>query len=375
MQTYLVGGAIRDRLLGLPAPYERDWVVVNGTPDQLISKGYKKVGKSFPVFINPETGEEHALARRERKTSSGYHGFEFDAGPDISLEEDLSRRDLTINAIAEDENGNLIDPYRGQDDLKNRVLRHVSDAFREDPLRVLRIARFKAKLSQFDFIIADETINLVQKIVGSGELSSLVPERTWLETEKVFKADDFNEYFVTLINLNAFNEIYQDLTDLDSEFFSSHLILEAAKQEYTPEIRFASIFYSLMKSGEKDIKNRVESMQENMRFANSYKRLPLMLNNSLALIEEDISKFTADHQLRIIESIDAIRNPENLDQISKLIMLDHSSDYSKKIAILQKSLDDAKNIKINNLDESKLAGNEIAKRIRELRLKAIESNQ
>ena len=375
MQTYLVGGAIRDRLLGLPAPYERDWVVVNGTPDQLKSKGYKKVGKSFPVFINPETGEEHALARRERKTSSGYHGFEFDAGPDISLEEDLSRRDLTINAIAEDENGNLIDPYGGQDDLKNRVLRHVSEAFSEDPLRVLRIARFKAKLSQFDFIIADETINLVQKIVGSGELSSLVPERTWLETEKVFKADDFNEYFITLIHLNTFKQIYQDLTDLDSEFFSNHLILEAARQQYSPEIRFASIFYSLLKRGEKDIKNRVESMQENMRFANSYKRLPIMLNNSLALIEEDISKFTADHQLRIIESIDAIRNPENFDQIAKLIMLDHSSDYTQKIAVLQKSLDDAKNIKINNLDESKLAGNEIAKHIRELRLKAIESNQ
>ena len=375
MLTYLVGGAIRDRLLGLPAPYEKDWVVVNGTPDQLKSKGYKKVGKSFPVFIDPETGEEYALARRERKTSSGYHGFEFDAGPDISLEEDLSRRDLTINAIAEDEDGNLIDPYGGQDDLNNRVLRQVSEAFREDPLRVLRIARFKAKLSQFDFIIADETINLVQKIVGSGELSSLVPERTWLETEKVFKADDFNEYFITLINLNAFNEIYPDLKDLDSEFFSSHLILESAKQDYSPEIRFASIFYSLLKRGEKDIKNRIETMQENMRFANSYKRLPIMLNNSLALIEEDTSKFTADHQLRIIESIDAIRNPENLDQISQLIMLDHSSDFTQKLAVLQKSLDHAKNIKINNLDESKLAGNEIAKHIRELRLKAIESNQ
>ena len=375
MQTYLVGGAIRDRLLGLPAPYEKDWVVVNGTPDQLKSKGYKKVGKSFPVFIDPETGEEYALARRERKTSSGYHGFEFDAGPEISLEEDLSRRDLTINAIAEDEDGNLIDPYGGRDDLNNRVLRHVSEAFREDPLRVLRIARFKAKLSQFDFIIADETINLVQKIVGSGELSSLVPERTWLETEKVFKADNFNEYFITLINLNAFNQIYPDLKDLDSEFFSSHLILESAKQDYSPEIRFASIFYSLLKRGEKDIKNRIEAMQENMRFANSYKRLPIMLNNSLALIEEDTSKFTADHQLRIIESIDAIRNPENLDQISKLIMLDHSSDFTQKLAVLQKSLDHAKNIKINNLDESKLAGNEIAKHIRELRLKAIESNQ
>ena len=375
MQTYLVGGAIRDRLLGLPAPYEKDWVVVNGTPDQLKSKGYKKVGKSFPVFIDPETGEEYALARRERKTSSGYHGFEFDAGPDISLEEDLSRRDLTINAIAEDEDGNLIDPYGGRDDLNNRVLRHVSEAFREDPLRVLRIARFKAKLSQFDFIIADETINLVQNLVGNGELSSLVPERTWLETEKVFKADNFNEYFLTLINLNAFNQIYPDLKDLDSEFFSSHLILESAKQDYSPEIRFASIFYSLLKRGEKDIKNRIEAMQENMRFANSYKRLPIMLNNSLALIEDDTSKFTADHQLRIIESIDAIRNPENLDQISQLIMLDHSSDFTQKLAVLQKSLDHAKNIKINNLDESKLAGNEIAKHIRELRLKAIESNQ
>ena len=375
MQTYLVGGAIRDRLLGLPAPYEKDWVVVNGTPDQLKSKGYKKVGKSFPVFIDPETGEEYALARRERKTSSGYHGFEFDAGPEISLEEDLSRRDLTINAIAEDEDGNLIDPYGGRDDLNNRVLRHVSEAFREDPLRVLRIARFKAKLSQFDFIIADETINLVQNLVGSGELSSLVPERTWLETEKVFKADNFNEYFITLINLNAFNQIYPDLKDLDSEFFSSHLILESAKQDYSPELRFASIFYSLLKRGEKDIKNRIEAMQENMRFANSYKRLPIILNNSLALIEEDTSKFTADHQLRIIESIDAIRNPENLDQISQLIMLDHSSDFTQKLAVLQKSLDHAKNIKINNLDESKLAGNEIAKHIRELRLKAIESNQ
>ena len=210
--------------------------------------------------------------------------------------------------------------------------------------------------------------------MDSGELSSLVPERTWLETEKVFKADDFNEYFITLINLNAFNEIYPDLTDLDSEFFSSDLILEAAKQDYSTEIRFASIFYSLMRSGEKDIKNRLESMQENMRFANSYKKLPLMLNSSLAMIEKDISKFTADHQLRIIESIDAIRNPANLDQLSKLIMLDHSSNLTQKITALHKSLGKAKNITINNLDESKLEGNEIAERIRELRLKAIESN-
>jgi len=374
MKTYLVGGAIRDRLLGLPKPYENDWVVVNGSPDELRSNGFKKVGKSFPVFINPESGEEYALARTEKKTSSGYHGFEFDASPNVSLEEDLSRRDLTINAIAEDEDGELIDPFGGQHDIDNRILRHVSEAFKEDPLRVLRIARFKAKLSQFNFTIADETTNLIKEIVGSGELSSLVPERTWLETEKVFKADSFDEYFKTLIEFNAFKKIYHDLRDLDLEFFSNNIILKASKNDYSPEIRFASIFLSLMRKGEKDIKSRIESMQNNMRFANSYKKLPLLLNNTLELIERDISVFNASHQLMILERLDAIRNPEHLDEIWKLIMLVDDEGYGEKRNILKQSLKIATTIKINNLEESKLEGSEISEKIRALRIQAIESN-
>ena len=151
MQIYLVGGAIRDRLLELPAPYECDWGVVGSSPEEMKSKGYIKVGKSFPVFIDPKTSEEYALARTESKSGHGYHGFEFDAGPEITLEEDLLRRDLTINAIAEDDMGNIIDPYNGIADIKNRVLRHVSAAFRDDPLRVLRVARFMSKLSSFGF--------------------------------------------------------------------------------------------------------------------------------------------------------------------------------------------------------------------------------
>jgi tRNA nucleotidyltransferase (CCA-adding enzyme) len=158
MEIYLVGGAIRDRLLNLPSG-EKDWVVIHATPLEMKHLGYKQVGKSFPVFIHPETGEEYALARKEVKTGTGYHGFDFDANPDITLEEDLSRRDLTINAIAENKDGEIIDPFNGREDLSKRILRHVSEAFKEDPLRVLRIARFRAKLFNFGFNIADETKN------------------------------------------------------------------------------------------------------------------------------------------------------------------------------------------------------------------------
>ena len=176
MDVYLVGGAIRDRLLGLTSQ-EKDWVVINATPSDLTKLGYKQVGKSFPVFIHPKTGEEYALARKEIKSGKGYYGFKIDSNPNVTLEEDLSRRDLTINAIAEDNMGQIIDPFNGQKDLSNRVLRHVSNAFVEDPLRVLRVSRFKAKLHGLNFEIASETKRLLKEIVESGELKHLVPER------------------------------------------------------------------------------------------------------------------------------------------------------------------------------------------------------
>lgn len=372
MEIYLVGGAIRDRLLGLPTPYEKDWVVVNGTPDELITQGFIKVGKSFPVFINPESGEEYALARTERKTGEGYHGFEFDAGPNVTLEEDLSRRDLTINAIAENQDGELIDPFNGQKDIANKTLRHVSDAFQEDPLRVLRIARFKAKLSPLDFVIAEETKTLINDIVDRGELSSLVPERTWLETEKVLKGVGFNEYFKTLIEFKALEDTYPDLTGLDVDFFSQPIIQKAAYEDHSKQFRFASIFYALIKEGKKNAKDKLESMQKNMRFANAYKDMPMLLINSVELIQSDLSKYSAEHLLTILEKLDALRQPNNLEEILNLLMLDADDNFIQKKNLLQLSLGLVKNIKINNLKESGLEGSEIARKIREIRLMAIK---
>ncbi|MCK4833886.1 MAG: multifunctional CCA tRNA nucleotidyl transferase/2'3'-cyclic phosphodiesterase/2'nucleotidase/phosphatase, partial [Gammaproteobacteria bacterium] len=169
MKTYLVGGAVRDEILGYPF-HEKDWVVVGATVDDMIAGGYQQVGKDFPVFLHPKTKEEHALARTERKTAAGYKGFEVHASPDVTLEDDLIRRDLTINAIAKDENGEYIDPYNGIHDIENKILRHVSDAFLEDPVRILRIARFMARYAHLGFSIADETIDLMKEMVSAGEV-------------------------------------------------------------------------------------------------------------------------------------------------------------------------------------------------------------
>lgn len=181
MKTYLVGGAVRDRLLGLPVT-DRDWTVVGGSPDELLAAGFRLVGRDFPVFIHPQTGEEYALARTERKTAPGYAGFAFHAAPEVTLEQDLQRRDLTINAIAQDEDGRLIDPYGGRADLEQRVFRHVSAAFAEDPVRILRIARFAARFTEFS--VAPETLALMQTMVSSGEVDALVPERVWQEVAR-----------------------------------------------------------------------------------------------------------------------------------------------------------------------------------------------
>jgi tRNA nucleotidyltransferase (CCA-adding enzyme) len=183
MQTYLVGGAVRDGLLGRPV-VDRDYVIVGATPDELLTQGYRPVGKDFPVFLHPRSGEEYALARTERKTGRGYHGFVFQADATVTLEQDLARRDLTINAIAQDESGELTDPYHGVRDIEARVLRHVSEAFVEDPVRVLRVARFAARFAPLGFTVADETMALMQQMVRDGEIDHLVPERVWAETRK-----------------------------------------------------------------------------------------------------------------------------------------------------------------------------------------------
>ena len=213
MKIFLVGGAVRDRLLGL-AVHERDWVVVGASPDNLLAQGFKPVGSDFPVFIHPETGEEYALARTERKDGHGYKGFKFYAAPDVTLEQDLGRRDLTVNAIAEDGDGNITDPFNGRNDLKKRVLRHVSPAFSEDPLRVLRLARFAAYLPEFT--IDPVTSDLAHKLAQSGELSCLTAERVWVEIEKACALSNCAEFFQVMASVGGWSGLDQSLGNLDS---------------------------------------------------------------------------------------------------------------------------------------------------------------
>lgn len=208
--VFLVGGAVRDELLGLEVK-DKDWVVTGATPEQMLNQGYQQVGKQFPVFLHPDSKEEYALARKERKQGHGYTGFVCDFSPDIRLEEDLERRDLTINAIAKHPDGQLIDPFNGQQDLENRVLRHVSEAFVEDPLRVLRIARFMARFAPFGFTIAPETQALMREIAASGELRTLTPERVWRETEKALQAEHAEVFFEVLEDANALGELFPEL--------------------------------------------------------------------------------------------------------------------------------------------------------------------
>ena len=211
MRTYVVGGAVRDALLGLPVK-DHDHVVVGATPEEMVSKGYRPVGKDFPVFLHPETQEEYALARTERKTAPGYKGFVFHTSPDVTLEDDLVRRDLTINAIARAEDGTLTDPYGGQRDIEQRIFRHVSDAFAEDPVRILRVARFAARFS--DFRVAPETNALMQRMVAEGEVDALVPERVWQELSRGLMEHKPSRMFEVLRDCGALARILPELNAL-----------------------------------------------------------------------------------------------------------------------------------------------------------------
>src|SRR5271155_1361932 len=213
MQVYLVGGAVRDALLGLPVK-ERDWVVVGGTREELLKMNYREVGRDFPVFLHPESHEEHALARLERKVAPGYGGFTVEFGPEVTLEEDLARRDLTINAIAQSSDGTLLDPHGGQRDLEARVLRHVSPAFVEDPVRVLRIARFAARFAPLGFTVAPETMALMRAMVERGEVDALVAERVWLETEKALRESAASVFFQVLRECGALKVVYPEINAL-----------------------------------------------------------------------------------------------------------------------------------------------------------------
>lgn len=336
MQVYLVGGAVRDHLLGHPY-HERDYVVVGATPAQMLDLGYQPVGKDFPVFLHPQTKEEYALARTERKSGSGYHGFEFHTDVSVTLEQDLIRRDLTINAMAMDDAGQVYDPYGGQQDLENRILRHVSDAFIEDPLRVLRIARFAARYTSAGFVIADETLALMQRLTETGELNALTPERVWKETSRALSERHADVYFEVLRQCGALKVLFPEIDalygipqrpeyhpEIDCGIHTMMSLQQACRQNYSLDVRFAVLVHDLGKAltpvdelprhimhEERGIKP-VNELCDRLKVATYTKQL------ALAVCKEHLKCHQAFNLKpgtlwRLLQRLDVLRRPERVE--------------------------------------------------------------
>ena len=260
MEVYLVGGAVRDEQLGISVK-ERDWCVVGSTPEELRGAGYKQVGKDFPVFLHPETGEEYALARTERKTAPGYHGFSFSTSPDVTIEQDLGRRDLTINAMAKDADGNLIDPFNGLADIRDKQLRHVSDAFQEDPVRILRTAKFAARFARLGFGVSPGTMQLMSRMTADGEVDALVPDRVWKETEAAIAGSNPSVFFEVLHRCGALASVLPEIDalfgipqpekwhpEIDCGVHTMMVIEQAAILSDSIDVRFAALVHDLGKA-------------------------------------------------------------------------------------------------------------------------------
>lgn len=333
MKVYLVGGAVRDQLLGIPV-HEQDWVVVGATPEQLLKNKFRQVGRDFPVFLHPDTNEEYALARTERKSAPGYYGFECDFSESVTLEEDLGRRDLTINAIARDESGTLIDPYNGQQDLQKKILRHVSPAFIEDPVRVLRVARFAARFHHLGFTLANETRSLMYSMVKRGELTHLVPERVWQEWQRSLEEKNPEQFLLTLRSCDALRVIlpelnilfgvpnpYQYHPEIDSGIHTIMVLEAAVALSDDPIIRFAATVHDLGKAltpmsiwpkhhgHEGRGVSVIESLCARLRIPNEYRTLATLVSRTHLNIHR-ISELRATTIVKLLDQSDAFRRPQ-----------------------------------------------------------------
>ncbi len=345
MKVYLVGGAVRDQLLGYPVR-ERDWVVVGSVPDELIKHGFQKVGRDFPVFLHPETREEYALARTERKQAPGYYGFTCDFNPDVTLEEDLARRDLTINAMAMDESGLLIDPYHGQDDLRDRVLRHVSPAFVEDPVRVLRVARFAARYHHLGFKLADETRALMYAMVKRGELTHLVAERVWQEWQGSLLEKNPEIFISTLRSCGALQVVVPELDalfgvpntqhyhpEVDSGIHTLLVLRAAVDLSDDPMMRFAAVVHDLGKActavaewpshrgHEMTGLPVIESLCARLRIPADYRKFALMATR-FHLVIHRMEELRPGTIVRTLDQTDAFRRPELFEKLLQVCEAD-----------------------------------------------------
>ena len=376
MQIYLVGGAVRDALLEYPF-HERDWLVVGATVDEMLQQGYQQVGKDFPVFLHPQSKEEYALARTERKTAPGYQGFEVYASPEVTIEEDLSRRDLTINAIAQDEKGNIIDPYKGLEDLEKKYLRHVSSAFCEDPVRILRVARFAARYAHLGFKVADETMQLMVSMVQQGEVNALVPERVWQEMHKALSEQHPEVFFEVLRECGALQIILPEIDNLfgvpqpeqyhpeiDTGVHTLLVLQQAVLISHDVAMRFAALCHDLGKALTPKDKwpshygheaagvPLVKNLCQRLRIPNEYRELAL-ITAEFHLHTHRALEMKESTLLKALERLDCVRKPERFEKFIQACTADihgrpgfenedyPQADYMRKAAELMSQFDGA----------------------------------
>jgi tRNA nucleotidyltransferase (CCA-adding enzyme) len=400
MQVYLVGGAVRDALLGLTVK-ERDWVVVGGTREELLRLNYREVGRDFPVFLHPETHEEHALARLERKVGPGYRGFSVDFGPEVTLEEDLARRDLTINAIAQSADGTLVDPFGGRRDLSARVLRHVSAAFVEDPVRVLRVARFAARFTPLGFQVAPETLALMRAMVERGEIHALVPERVWQETEKALREPKAAEFFKVLRECGALQPVYPEIDalfgvpqpaqwhpEIDTGVHTLMVLEQAALLSSDPLVRFAALVHDLGKATtprdewpshrghEERSVSLIEALSLRLRLPGEYRDLGVIVARYHGIVHRAF-ELKPKTILEFMERADAFRRPERFAQALLACEADsrgrtglETVPYPQR-EYLQAARAAAAAIKPSPEEIATLAGEKIAQRVHQRRVEAI----
>jgi tRNA nucleotidyltransferase (CCA-adding enzyme) len=400
VDTYLVGGAVRDRLLGLPGS-DRDWVVVGATPALMTAQGFRPVGRDFPVFLHPETHEEYALARTERKHGTGHQGFVFHTGPEVTLEDDLRRRDLTVNAIAETPDGRLIDPYHGRADLESRLLRHVSPAFVEDPLRVLRVARFAARLAPFGFTVADETLALMREITASGELATLSPERVWQELQRALETPAPQRFVEVLRDCGALAAL---LPEVDALFgvpqvaahhpeidTGRHLLLTlglAAREGCPSRIVFALLLHDLGKGvtpadrlpshpgHEVNGAPLIEAVCDRLKAPKAYRELA-RLTGRWHLHVHRAAELRPATVLKLMEACDALRRPERFLELLWACEIDlrgragREDEAYPQRAQLAAALAAVQAVDHASVDTEGLAGAEIGAAIRRARLAAL----
>lgn len=395
MKVYLVGGAVRDRLLGLESQ-EKDWVVVGATADQMEALRYKKVGKDFPVFLHPKTQEEYALARKERKSAPGYYGFQCDFSPEVTLDEDLARRDLTINAMAMDENGLIIDPYHGQADLNARILRHVSPAFIEDPVRVLRVARFAARYYHLGFRVANETRQLMYHMVKTSELNHLVPERVWQEWYKSLQEKNPGVFISVLRSCGALAVILPELDalfgvpnsqkyhpEVDSGIHSLNVLERAAGISERAAVRFAALIHDLGKARTPEAmwpKHHghdvsgvplIEALCKRLHVPNEFRQLAVLSSRHHLNIHRAF-ELRAKTIVKVLEHTDAFRRPELFAQLLLVSQADAERHYPQK-AFWEEALRLCNQVSVKPILDMGVSGQAIKDKLHQQRVACIET--